>query len=648
MSTALFTGLSGLRAHETYLDVIGNNIANANTIGYRGSRVTFGDLLSRTLSPGSGPSATKGGTNPEQIGLGVGVNSINVNTNAGSLIATNRNLDLTVFGPGFFVVNDGASDLFTRAGTFALDGQGQLVELGTGFLVQDISGSSITVPPNAISPPEQTSEVTVKGNLPATIEGPLAEILTSAPYADGISAQLSGGIAGPYAFTDGDAMTLEVNGGVPQTVNFLAADFTAIGANIASATTAEVATIISQQLIGATAIDNGGVIEISSTQLGDQSSLKVTDAVGNPAFIMGLPTVLSKGSQSNANSSTDLNDLVNNVTDYANGDGIVIEGIDKDGNDFGATFVYGTDGTTLGDLQTYLDGLVPGASVAFDPTGSGSLVITADVAGEAQFAIKLTDAPTNTGATEWGSTSFGVSQNGTAPDSVLTAITVFDQNGTAHILNLTFERIQGTEWQLTASLPDESGTLIPDPSVGNITFSNDGILSTAGGTGVDDASIEIIFPTGSQTIALNIGDPGDINGLTHFGGSTTAQAIAQDGFSSGSLADIQVTEDGNVRGIFTNGEVTSYGTLAIATFANSSGLIRSGSNMFTDSVNSGVPLIGSGGAAGGTIQAGVLETSNVDLAEEFVRMIEAQRGYQASARVIRASEELLQNLLQNI
>ncbi len=644
MSTALFTGLSGLRSFETYLDVIGNNISNANTTGFRGSRVTFGDLLSLTIAPGAAPTTTLGGKNPAQIGLGVGVKSIDQNTNSGSLLATDRNLDLTIFGPGFFVVNDGARNYYTRAGTFGFDASGQLVEIGTGFLVQSSTNSSIVVPPNSIAPPQATSEITLKGNLPAKVNGPLPEILSSSsPFYTGTAAIITGSNAGPFALADGDSFSLQMNGGPPQTVTFHASDFVNIGA----ATAAEVAAAINAATTGVTAADVGGAVQLTSDIIGSNSQIKITDINNSPAFVMGLSTVLVEGTQTQASGTTDLNDLVSNTVDYVAGtDGIEVQGSLSDGSQFAATFVYGAanDGTTLQDLVDFIDNLMTDADVHLD--SQANIVVEAQESGDAQYSLTLEDSPGNTGSTNFSETSFEVTQDGTDPDQVNTAITIYDRNGEEHVLSLTFERVQGSEWFLSAALSDGSGTLTDD-RVGNITFDQEGTLQTAGAGGADDTNIEIVFSsTGQQTIDLDLG--AGIDGITQFGGLATAQALSQDGYAAGTLADIVVTEDGQVNGVFTNGQTQSYGQIALAAFANPGGLKREGNNMFSDTVNSGVPQFGVGGGPGGTIQSGVLESSNVDLAEEFVRMIEAQRGYQASARIIRASEELLQNLLQNI
>ncbi len=636
MSTSLFTALSGLRSFESWLDVIGNNIANANTTGFRGSRASFGDLLSLTLSPGSGPTDTVGGKNPAQIGLGVSIKSIDQDTNSGSLLATGRNLDLTVFGSGLFVVSDGSRDFYTRAGTFGFDARGQLVELGTGYLVQSITKSSIVVAPNAIAPPNPTSEITMKGNLPAKVTGPLKEIVsTESPFQTGTAAEITGTAAQPFALTNADSMTIQVDSGPPQTITFVTTDF----ANIATATAAEVAAVINNQTSDITAADVGGQLVITSNAIGSESSLKITNVTNSPATTLGLTTVLVAGTQSQANTNTDLNDLVSNSTDYVVGDGIDVTGSLADGTQFAGTFTYGVDGTTLESLRAFTQNLVTDGTVEIDV--QGNIIVTADAAGEASYAIKLTDSPGNTGASDFTDNEFIVTQQGTDPDQVNTAITVYDKNGEGHVLSMTFERVNSNTWNLVADLPDGGGTVI-DAIVDNIRFNEDGSLQSTG-----DTNLEILFAnTGTQAISLDFGK--DIDGVTQFGGPATVQAIEQDGYTAGTLADIVVTESGEVLGVFTNGQTRGYGEIALANFANPGGLKREGGNLFSDTVNSGVAQISAGGGPGGTIQAGVLETSNVDLAEEFVHMIEAQRGYQASARVVQASEQLLQSLLQNI
>jgi flagellar hook protein FlgE len=164
MSRALFTAVSGLRNHQVWLDVIGNNIANANTAGFKGSSVNFDDVLSQTLTTGVAPSATKGGTNPMQVGLGMKLGSITPNFLQGSIQTTNRNTDLAIQGEGLFVLMNGADRVYTRTGTFTLDANGTLVDAATGFKVLGAAGE-IKINQGQESLATATTKALFKGNL---------------------------------------------------------------------------------------------------------------------------------------------------------------------------------------------------------------------------------------------------------------------------------------------------------------------------------------------------------------------------------------------------------------------------------------------------------------------------------------------------
>jgi flagellar hook protein FlgE len=164
MSRALFTAVSGLRNHQVWLDVIGNNIANANTTGYKSSSVVFNDILGQTITTGVAPTATKGGVNPIQVGLGMTFGSITPNFLQGSIQTTNRNTDMAIQGDGFFVLANGADRVYTRAGAFTLDANGNLVDSGTGFKVQGANGN-IQISTGTQSAATSTTEAMFKGNL---------------------------------------------------------------------------------------------------------------------------------------------------------------------------------------------------------------------------------------------------------------------------------------------------------------------------------------------------------------------------------------------------------------------------------------------------------------------------------------------------
>lgn len=151
MLRSMYSGVSGMRGFQTKLDVIGNNIANVNTVGFKAGRVMFKDILSQTVSGVTRPEeGTTGGVNAKQVGLGVAIASIDTVHTPGSAMTTNVPTDVRIDGDGFFAVSPtgdgGAAPYLTRAGNFTLDAAGQLVN-GDGMFVLDSNGGPITLDP---------------------------------------------------------------------------------------------------------------------------------------------------------------------------------------------------------------------------------------------------------------------------------------------------------------------------------------------------------------------------------------------------------------------------------------------------------------------------------------------------------------------
>lgn len=176
MLRSLYSGISGLRSHQTMLDVTGNNIANVNTTGYKSSAVQFQDTLSQLIKGATGPQAAAGGSNPAQIGLGVQVAGISTNFTQGSAQATGRATDLMISGDGFFVENVGGNTVYSRDGSFDFDATGKLVG-PAGELIMGWTATNGAINPggalgpivldkNAIAPAVATTAATMTGNLP--------------------------------------------------------------------------------------------------------------------------------------------------------------------------------------------------------------------------------------------------------------------------------------------------------------------------------------------------------------------------------------------------------------------------------------------------------------------------------------------------
>ncbi|MCC6436932.1 MAG: flagellar hook protein FlgE [Acidimicrobiales bacterium] len=190
MMRSMFAGVSGLRSHQLMLDVVSNNIANVNTTGFKASRVLFADTLSQTLRNAAGGAFETTSVNPLQVGLGVSVKSTSATFTTGSLQLTDRPLDTALSGDGFYVVDVAGDQLYTRAGSFALDSKMKIVD-GAGGLVQgwmfapdgtvSTTGklTDLTLSTYAQMPATATSTVSIKGALSAgTAVGETVETLT--------------------------------------------------------------------------------------------------------------------------------------------------------------------------------------------------------------------------------------------------------------------------------------------------------------------------------------------------------------------------------------------------------------------------------------------------------------------------------------
>lgn len=198
MIQAMYNGVSGLRAHKTQMDVISNNIANVNTVGFKSSRVNFREMFNQTIRGAGAPrDGGIGGTNPAQIGLGSSIASIDVSQSQGSLQPTGKSTDMAIEGNGFFILGDGQARFYSRDGSFTLDSEGNLVSAGTGLRVlgwmADSVGnvpttapitpsSSIRLPIGQLSIAKQTTLLRLGGNLDANMAAGASRSITAEVY----------------------------------------------------------------------------------------------------------------------------------------------------------------------------------------------------------------------------------------------------------------------------------------------------------------------------------------------------------------------------------------------------------------------------------------------------------------------------------
>jgi flagellar hook protein FlgE len=273
---------------------------------------------------------------------------------------------------------------------------------------------------------------------------------------------------------------------------------------------------------------------------------------------------------------------------------------------------------TVGDLTMPL-------GQAINPTATANLVVGGNLPA---------DAPLNT------ATAPAV----TPGSQVVTSITVYDAQGAAHDVTLTYTHTAANAWRADATMVTSAGvvtnvgtaTLTWNPAATPPAFTAPALTVTPGAIGTWNGG----------TIKVDFGTAGDPKALAQYAGASSVAALSQDGSALGALQSFTIGQDGVVTGVFSNGRTRPIGQVALANFANPVGLEKVGSSLYRSSVNSGLASIGTAGSNGrGNLAGSTLEMSNVDLAQEFTNLIVAQRGFQANSRVITASDELLQDLV---
>jgi len=630
MMRSLYSGISSLRNFQARMDIIGNNIANVNTVAFKGSRITFSDVISQTLAGATPPSDQMGGTNPMQVGLGMGIAGVDTKFAQGSLESTGINTDLAIQGDGFFLLTDGKNELYTRAGTFNLDAEGNLVYGPNGYKVLGYTGSTqtgeldtfstraIQIPLGRRSPAKATSEVTLYGNLDPNLTKSLATL------AD----------AGSTGITNLSGTARDGVGGSHQIV--------IAGAN---ATRSQASGLLAGMNLSDT---------LSSHGVTDASGISITVDGDRTVVLSGLTADSSVGSLINA-----INSQVDGVHAELDVNGAL--SIRRNFYGAGATNNVSISDTGTGDLvRNLMD-----ADGVFDANNGTASTLTAvdnftptGAAAPIQNVLELTvDAQTGltTGITGLGGGGITVNASSglaagtaivnTADTTTTNSIYVYDSLGNIHNLTVTYSRTENPfVWKWSAAVP-EPASLIEGGS-GTLTFRDDGSIAGLAYNGGAEA-LSFNPANGAQTVKLgfNAGTFGGFDGMTQTAGETTAAAIGQNGYAVGTLLGMEIDSDGNIVGTFSNGTNQTLAQVLLANFSNPQGLERVGENLFQRTMNSGDIRIGDAEAAGSQISSGYLEMSNVDLSQEFTDMIITQRAFQAASRVITTSDQLLQELV---
>ena len=352
-------------------------------------------------------------------------------------------------------------------------------------------------------------------------------------------------------------------------------------------------------------------------------------ASGGGVKVWGMNKTWSQGALEYTSSTTDLAIIGNGL--------FVVEG--SDGSDYysrAGAFFFDKDGVLVNEDGYKVQGL---AIASGTTTGSPTAIDISSVTSSPKATSEMRMAMNLDSAT-------------VASGTFTNTISVYDSLGNQIPLTLTFTKgTAANTWEVTGSVPNSvsSGTVTFD-ATSTLVFGADGKL-----TDPIDADIKITIPdvstgaSATMTVTWDLYDDVNkvpYNDITQFSGSSGVTFQNQNGYATGSVSSVQVGEDGKVTGVFTNGKTKELYQIVLAKFPNYQGLSAVGNNLYAATIDSGEPVIGAAKTSGrGSISQSSLEMSNVDLATEFVKMIVTQRAYQANAKVITTSNEVLQELI---
>jgi flagellar hook protein FlgE len=708
MVRSLYCGISGLRNHQVAMDVTGNNIANVNTTGFKSGRVTFEESMAQLLKGASRPPGNAGGTNPMQVGLGMGIGSVDTILTQGNLQSTGQITDLALEGRAYFVYSNSEETLYSRMGGLQMDSAGRLVSPTNGYSLQGkMANDGGEYPPGTVvgdiripfgqkSPAQATSEVGFACNLDSDSEGLGTVVHSNRFLANATGTDVLAGLFNQngqdLGMKAGDTLTITASDEATPPNSYSAT------VNVDNTTTlADLATAIQNMLttnidgaITTTVAANGAIqVNMAVAAPGTEvNNLSVrSDRPGSNSYVSNLfnwgPTLAAgttTASVGTARAAADENDLLSTVYDAAGNtlgleddpvlgpDIITVNGA-VGGNAIAPRPVSYNAAMTLGTLLTEVraafnlperDGtLQNNLSVEMDDPNTddnripdGSIVVRGQP--EENFAItNVSITATNRNNNNVSPTRFNANSLMTeiqaARDTGVhsTSIVVYDESGDAHTMTTTFTH-SGTPGEWLWEITMESGESIVGGNTGHITFGQDGSPSSFT---FSDGSTSFRFDpmNGSNEVEvrLDVGSPGSFSGITQFRSPSTTAAREQNGYAMGKLQEISIDEFGEITGLFTNGANRSIAQIYVADFNNPAGLLKVGDSMYAKSNNSGEAVMLRPNIGSSTkIKPGALEMSNVDLATEFTNMITTQRGYQANARVITTSDTLLQELVQ--
>jgi len=629
---AFNTGLSGLRAASVDLDVTGNNIANASTVGFKGSKAQFGDLYaSGFLGAGNGT-----------VGDGVRVQDVKQSFSQGNVSFTDSGLDMAISGEGFFILNNGGETRYSRAGQFGIDKEGFVTNNQNmrvqGFTADgdgNLSGirGDLQVSTDNLAPRRTTS---LSSDLNLDSREPVLETRVRD--------------IGPLAFTDvsGETFNVQYTDGTPD----YSVDLTAATTAREAAATLNNAPGLSASATttATTALDDGYITSAGASNFAFSLSVN------------GAPLALDT---SNITSLQDLVDSINNSSETS----ISASAVD-DGSGTNVLRIIHNQGDTLtyrydddGELSTSSDA---------DVTVQGDINATAD-----RVVAGIVDPADGDFETAFNTSPIRITNEFNPQDqrtyNHATSTTIYDSLGNSHELTQFYVKepspgagIGTSEWSVYVEIDGElvAGT---DTTPFTARFDQNGNLQSINGDPAGEFVVDDWVPKDSNgqpngadgppaagtAVVTPIPEPPassafvvNLSGTTQYGAAFGVNDQQQNGYTTGRLSGLDVSGTGVIFARYTNGQSQSLGQVALASFNNTNGLSPVGDTSWVETFDSGQPIFGAPDTGTlGSIQASSVEESNVDLSAELVNLIIAQRNYQANAKTIETSDAVTQTII---
>ena len=592
MMRSLFSGVAGLKTHQTRMDVIGNNIANVNTVAYKSQSATFQELMYQNTQNASAANQEtgRGGINAKQIGLGSSLAAINTNIAlSGSSQTTGNAFDVQISGDAFFIVSDGSQNHFTRAGAFYVDGVGNLAMTSNGYNVMgwqpNADGTDIqidTVSPlkimsaeNMVSSPEQTTRAYVDGVIDKNDSNVLNQTtgrLVNVSIYDSLG----------YSYIAQFGISSEMKDDTATTY------------------------WVKYDTDGTTVLDTSLTEKSGYTKVTDGDAITIyKDA--------------DTGNKTAEQYKTTVNYYTRKAYDYE-ADGVTPKK-DADGN-----YMYKVPEELEYNLSRDIEP-TDDPNNAWQYNGVDKVDVFIDATGKEFIAAPGEDTSSYTKAQN---TKIKVPVDG---KYTIACKKLIDSEGNDRMADGTVKmELSGSDIEFNTTTGAIKTPQIGDDKTANYTLTINGIPAFANGITIDFANLKMYDNNGTSTVA---GHYGDVSG--NFTGR-----------KKGALSGVAIQQDGKIFGSYDNGTTKLLGQIAVASFANPSGLEKIGDNLYDTTQNSGAfDGIGKDITAdgGGSLKTGVLEMSNVDLSSEFTEMITTQRGFQANSRIITVSDTMLEELI---